>query len=91
MLDSQKQLDIICYCSVGYRSAKMAEIIQDKIHTSVKANENVNVYNLEGSLFKWANEKRAMIDQQGKKTIFCHPYSTIWGKFLDSDLRKWTP
>ena len=69
----------------------MAQIIQDKIQIGMKGIENVNVYNLEGSLFKWANEKRPMVDQQGKKTIVCHPYSSIWGKFLDSDLRQWTP
>ena len=84
-------VDVVCYCSVGYRSAKLAQILQEKIKTDMEDDNSIRVYNLEGSLFKWANERRPMIDKHGNKTEFCHPYSIIWGKFLDSTLRKWSP
>ena len=69
----------------------MAELIQVNLTKELEDPSSVTVYNLEGSIFKWANEKRPMIDNQGKRTVFCHPYSTVWGRFLNSDYRKWTP
>ena len=51
----------------------------------------IKVYNLEGSIFKWANEKRLMIDHRDRKTIYAHPFSTIWSKFLFEDLRREIP
>ncbi len=50
---------------------------------------DIKAYNLEGSLFKWANEGRPMVDNEGIKTIYAHAYSVVWGKLLHRDLRKW--
>ena len=41
---------IVLYCSVGYRSSKMALFLINEGYP--------NVYNLEGSIFAWANEGR---------------------------------
>ena len=90
VLATAKTVDVVCYCSLGYRSAKLAQVLQDRIKTEMDNDDIIRVYNLEGSLFKWANERRPMVDKYGEKTIFCHPYSIIWGKFLDVSLRKWT-
>ena len=48
-----KDAPIVTYCSVGYRSGKMAERLQAAGYT--------NVRNLEGSIFKWANEHRPLV------------------------------
>ena len=44
---------IVAYCSVGYRSSSVARALQEQGYT--------NVVNLEGSLFKWANEGRPLV------------------------------
>ena len=47
----------------------------------------IQVWNLEGSIFKWANEGRPMVDENGASAQCCHPYSVLWGKLLDADRR----
>ena len=49
------------------------------------------VYNLEGSIFKWANEGRELVDCNNTKTPYCHPYSVIWGRLLEPNLRVYKP
>ena len=56
---------IVLYCSVGYRSARIAEMLQERGYT--------NVVNLEGSLFTWANESRPLVDAQSRSTTLVHP------------------
>ena len=46
------------------------------------------LYNLEGSIFKWANEKRPMVDREDQPTSFAHPYNAVFGKLLNSENRK---
>ena len=38
--------------------------------------------NLKGSIFKWANEGRPLV-QDGKPTHQVHPYNKYWGRLLD--------
>ena len=65
---------IVVYCSVGYRSSILARKLQDMGFTKV--------YNLEGSIFKWANEDRPLVQNQttGYKV---HPYNAHWGRLLE--------
>lgn len=70
--------EIVVYCSVGYRSATIAHQLQ-------QAGFN-QVYNLEGSIFKWANEGRP-ICKDNRLTEFVHPYNVLWGKLLKSQNR----
>lgn len=65
---------LVLYCSVGVRSSRAAQFLQD--HGIEK------VSNLDGSIFQWSNEGRALVDDKGT-TEEVHPYSWIWGaRFL---------
>jgi rhodanese-related sulfurtransferase len=66
---------IVVYCSVGIRSAKVAQQLQNQGF--------VNAKNLKGSLFMWANENRPM---QGDLPNKVHPYNERWGLLLDKPL-----
>jgi len=65
---------VVLYCSVGYRSSQIGQQL-------VRAGFP-NVYNLEGSIFKWANEGRPLVGPDGPTTNV-HPFNRKWGKLLD--------
>ena len=69
---------VVLYCSVGYRSSEMAGFLQKRGFRKV--------YNLEGSIFAWANEGRPVYrgDERVHKV---HPYDRVWGKLLKKVLR----
>jgi len=55
----------------------------------------LNVQNLEGSIFKWANEGKKIITEDNethiqKVTKKVHPYNFMWSLALNSDLRSYT-
>lgn len=88
-----KDLDnktVVCYCSVGYRSSLVVEKVQEyyKKTGDESGTTPVEMYNLEGSLFKWANEGRPMINVNNAKTPYAHPYNPVFGKLLNSSLRR---
>ena len=72
---------ILVYCSVGYRSAAIAQQL-----TAAGADE---VYNLKGGIFAWANEGRPIV-RHGERASAVHPYDVIWGQLLRRELR-WAP
>ena len=72
-----KDAEIIVYCSVGYRSSALAQLLR-KAGFSKSSN-------LEGSLFQWANEDRPMVDAAGVATTRVHPYSDKWGDLLNGE------
>ncbi|PAA71410.1 hypothetical protein BOX15_Mlig025673g3, partial [Macrostomum lignano] len=84
---------VVCYCSVGYRSSSLAQQLSAELTDSSDAAASQSpppsVANLEGSIFKWANESRPMVDGSGRPTEFAHPYSSMWGRLLRSELWKW--
>lgn len=65
---------IIVYCSVGYRSEKIAELL-------VSAGFS-HVSNLYGGIFEWVNEGYPVYDQSGKLTNKVHAYDYTWGVWL---------
>lgn len=70
---------VVLYCSVGYRSADLAAQLQGQGLT--------NLYNLEGSIFQWANEGRPVF--RGSKPVKgVHPFDEDWGRLLDRD--RWS-
>lgn len=69
-----KDTPIIVYCSVGYRSAKVAQQLHREGFTQI--------FNLSGGLFQWANEERPIFKDDGQLTQLVHPYDAIWGKLL---------
>ncbi|MEH1803873.1 MAG: rhodanese-like domain-containing protein [Nostoc sp.] len=68
-----KDRTIVVYCAVGYRSAKLAQKLDE---AGIKC-----IYNLTGGIFQWANEGRPIF-QNGHPTKVVHPYNAIWGKLL---------
>ena len=69
---------VVFYCSVGVRSSKLAEYVQDAV---VKAGAT-SVYNLQGGIFAWHNQKRALVNSAGR-TDFVHPYDARWGQLVE--------
>jgi rhodanese-related sulfurtransferase len=65
---------IIVYCSVGYRSEKIAEQLIAEGYTKVS--------NLYGGIFEWVNEEQPVYDKRGK-TQKVHAYNKIWGVWLN--------
>lgn len=69
----RRDLPIVVYCSVGYRSARLARDLEQAGFREV--------YNLEGSIFQWANEGRPVY-RGSEKVEEVHPYDRSWGRFL---------
>ena len=70
---------VVVYCSVGYRSSRLANRLRA---LGVK-----DVFNLEGSLFKWANEGRPVY-RGSQRVRQVHPYDEDWGELLDEPLHS---
>lgn len=70
---------VVLYCSVGWRSAQAAERLLRQGHT--------RVFNLDGSIFQWANEGRPLVNGDNAPTRLVHPYNRTWGRLLDSSRR----
>jgi rhodanese-related sulfurtransferase len=70
---------VVLYCSVGVRSSKAAA----KLIQSGRA----NVFNLQGSIFQWANEGRPLIANEHTVHVV-HPYNERWGILLNPQLHS---
>jgi rhodanese-related sulfurtransferase len=77
-----KDTPIVTYCSVGYRSGKMARRLQAAGYTEVR--------DLEGSIFEWANEHRPLV-RDGNRVSEVHPYNVTWGRLLQPEVRAAIP
>jgi rhodanese-related sulfurtransferase len=73
---------IVVYCSVGYRSARVARWLGRQGFTNVRT--------LEGSLFAWANEGGPM-EANGRPVQVVHPYNEFWGRLLEPEVRAGAP
>lgn len=80
--DLDRETPIVTYCSVGYRSSAVCDRLQAAGYT--------HVFNLEGSLFKWANEGYPVY-QNGQITSKVHPYNSFWGLLLHRGLHAYHP
>ena len=69
-----KHATVVTYCTVGYRSEKIAEELQT---LGFK-----DVYNLYGSMISWVNAGYPVYNQQGDQTRKVHTYSREWGQWL---------
>jgi rhodanese-related sulfurtransferase len=72
--DIAKDKAIIVYCSIGYRSEKIATKLRKLGYTKV--------YNLYGSLFEWANQGYDLSDAKGQPTLAIHTYNKAWSKWV---------
>ena len=77
-----KDAPIVTYCSVGYRSGAFAQKLLAAGYT--------NVVNLEGSIFRWANEGRPVF-RNGQQVKQVHPYNATWGLLLKKKHRAHVP
>ncbi len=80
VLDFPKDTAIVVYCSVGYRSERIGEQLQEMGFT--------NVYNLYGGIFEWANRENEVLDSTDTKTKKVHGFSKSWGIWLNKKVEK---
>lgn len=73
---------VVVYCSVGYRSSALATRLLDSGFT--------NVFNLEGSIFAWANEQRPL-ERDGQPVKEVHPCNAAAARMLNADYRAKVP
>lgn len=73
--DLDKYANIVVYCSVGYRSEKVAERMKNAGYE--------NVSNLYGGIFEWKNQGYDVVDPNGRKTDKVHAFDRIWGIWLE--------
>ncbi|UJR78626.1 rhodanese-like domain-containing protein [Sandaracinus amylolyticus] len=66
--------DVVVYCSVGARSAVIAERFP-------------NARNLRGGIFAWANESRPLV-RDGARTNEVHRYDSLWGMLLSARVAR---
>ncbi|MBK7409729.1 MAG: rhodanese-like domain-containing protein [Saprospirales bacterium] len=74
--DLQKDQSIAVYCSVGYRSEKIAKKLEKEGFT--------NVYNLYGSIFEWVNQGYPVVDSLGQPTNSVHTYNEAWSRWISN-------
>ena len=74
-----KETAIVVYCSVGLRSAGYAEHLRQLGYRQV--------YNLQGSIFAWANSGYPLEAENGRPTTMVHPYDRRWGQLLKPEYR----
>jgi rhodanese-related sulfurtransferase len=85
--DKVRGKTVVFYCSVGVRSSKLAASVQ----AALKEQGAKGIYNLDGGIFAWHNEARALVDDNGA-TSFVHPFDSKWGKLVKrQELTRSTP
>lgn len=67
---------VVVYCSIGYRSEKIGEKLQNLGYTEVS--------NLYGSIFEWTNRGHPITNMAGESTDTVHAYSHGWSKWITS-------
>lgn len=73
-----KQLPIVVYCTVGYRSERAAKKLR-------KAGFS-RVFNLYGSLYAWKLAGFPLEDVNGAPTNRLHTYNKKWGSFVPESI-----
>jgi len=82
LADTPRDALILTYCSVGWRSSKLAAALEAKGFS--------NVVNLEGSIFAWAN-RGLPVYRDHISVNDVHPFNWRWGRYLAPSLRTETP
>ncbi len=73
---------VVVYCSVGWRSAIVADRLRRAGFT--------DVYNLERGIFGWAN-RGYRVEREGRAVRAVHPFDDTWGRMLNAELRSYSP
>jgi rhodanese-related sulfurtransferase len=77
----------IVYCSVGYRSAELAQKTNQLIAARDLLSESLKIYNLEGSIFEWANRNYPTY-RNGEEYLVVHPYNLLWSHLLEDSVQQ---
>lgn len=77
-LPPAKEAPLVLYCSVGTRSAEFGA----RLHAA----GYIRVYQLDGSIFKWANEDRVLAAERGVP-LTVHPQNKSWEHLLKKERR----
>ncbi len=72
--DLPRDTTIVVYCSVGYRSERIAERLQ--------AEGFRKVYNLYGGIFEWVNRGLPLESDDGAPAHSVHTYNKRWSKWV---------
>lgn len=73
-----KNKPVVVYCSVGYRSEKIGEKLQEMGFKQV--------YNLYGGIFDWKNKGNQVVNDTGV-TDSVHTYNFVWSTFLEKGIK----
>lgn len=75
----EKSKEIVVYCSVGYRSEKIAERLVEMGY--------INVKNLYGGIFEWKNQNKHVVNPANEVTEKVHAYNRVWGVWLQKGVK----
>ena len=75
--DIPKDAKIVVYCSIGYRSEKIAKQLMQAGYT--------NVNNLFGSIFEWVNRGYPIVNAGERPTTDIHTYNRNWSRWVLND------
>lgn len=70
---------IVVYCSVGFRSEKIAKKLVDYGYK--------NVFNLYGGIFEWVNQGNPVYTSKGVQTSVIHTYNKEWAPWVNRGMR----
>jgi rhodanese-related sulfurtransferase len=70
---------IVVYSSAGYRGARVSSWLAKSGYTTV--------VNLNGGVFRWANEARPLFREGERPTAMVHPYDQRWGYLVEGRYR----
>ncbi|MFC4634762.1 rhodanese-like domain-containing protein [Dokdonia ponticola] len=74
-----KSQPIVVYCSIGVRSEKFGESLQNAGYK--------NVYNLYGSIFSWKDRGYTISNKKENPTDSIHVYSKAWSKYVKTGIK----
>ncbi len=69
-----KNRPIVLYCTIGFRSTEWG--------TTLAKQGFRNLYNLDGGIVRWKNERRTVFNQKNQPTDSVHVYSDLFGFLL---------
>lgn len=75
-----KKRPIVVYCTIGYRSEKMAKQLRKRGFEQV--------YNLYGSIYAWYLAGLPLENAKGQPTQEVHTYNKQWGRYLPENVEK---
>lgn len=76
-----RDVQVIVYCSVGYRSERIGEKLLEMGFKDIK--------NMYGGIFQWKNEGFKVVNLHGHPTDSVHTYSAEWSRWLKNGIKTY--